>query len=881
MIKYTDISSRDNHLQVQLRYKIFSLCWYICIIFLFLVPAKAASQSADNDISVTFNELFERFPTGWSGDTHLFSPIFKGTEGYLQQISGSESGNNEICHPSNAAFGKWEFSVNFDAFQTSNQNHALVWIQRLSPDSNQGIIVRIGENGNSKRIRLLASDHNATLTEILTTSQILPLNLTTIHVRIIRSPQSRWTLDYSFNSSGIWHSDQVSAPAQLLPESWFCLSTRYTPTRVDKFSFGPITISTPTTFLSHYTTPAPDQLHLHFSKLLSPQNTAAAVSIQQYTGSISTTILKNQLQLTLNPAPGGGTRQLTINGLIDFETSPKPFHIETPIRWFDNPHPLDIVINEFIPRPTTPAEAFLELKNTSNRYLDLNGWSVGRASAQVTLTHPRTIKPGDLVVLQSNAPQDPDSGSIHYLSVPLFTLGRTQDRIWLRDPSAKLIDSIRYASPTSSRWTDGRSVEKVDASYSGMDPTNWDQHPTGSTIGAENYHRSSPRPPPHINVARVVSDAILLTFNQFLKWNANASVQIGPHSYVLAEWNPFESNQVTIPLLPEVVLHTQPIWITMDHVSQFDSNIPLSFQTELAQPPIPGDLIINEIMYQPIQNRYLSGSDQSEFIEIHNIRPWRISLTDIILRDPIDKHGQFPYLSPESPETWVIESNDYALLVADTTNIANSRTAIYFGLQPNASWGHARRSSLSLSTLGKTILLSNYDGLAFDSVAYHPSMHHPLLRDQRGRSLERINGKHGESLPFWTSSADPLGATPGKINSQSVNSSDVLSKNGLHIYPNPFSPDLDGFDDTVEISLQTDEPGLFSRITIYDLRGRRIRTLLNDGLTATVTSVIWDGKDDWGMIKPTGVYIVLAESYNHTNQRTKTFKNPVVLVRKR
>jgi glucose/arabinose dehydrogenase len=70
----------------------------------------------------------------------------------------------------------------------------------------------------------------------------------------------------------------------------------------------------------------------------------------------------------------------------------------------------------------------------------------------------------------------------------------------------------------------------------------------------------------------------------------------------------------------------------------------------------------------------------------------------------------------------------------------------------------------------------------------------------------------------------------------------VLSQN----YPNPFNP-------TTKIQFTLAQPGFVS-LRIYDLRGRTVRTLVSQQLSAGYKSVTWDGKNQDGNDVASGVY---------------------------
>jgi hypothetical protein len=70
----------------------------------------------------------------------------------------------------------------------------------------------------------------------------------------------------------------------------------------------------------------------------------------------------------------------------------------------------------------------------------------------------------------------------------------------------------------------------------------------------------------------------------------------------------------------------------------------------------------------------------------------------------------------------------------------------------------------------------------------------------------------------------------------------VLSQN----YPNPFNP-------STKIEFTLDRAG-YVTLRIYDVVGRKVRTLVSEQLSSGYQSVIWDGKNDDGKDVASGVY---------------------------
>jgi hypothetical protein len=65
-------------------------------------------------------------------------------------------------------------------------------------------------------------------------------------------------------------------------------------------------------------------------------------------------------------------------------------------------------------------------------------------------------------------------------------------------------------------------------------------------------------------------------------------------------------------------------------------------------------------------------------------------------------------------------------------------------------------------------------------------------------------------------------------------------------FPNPFNPIT-----TVEYMVARESP---VAITVFNLKGERIRSLVHEGKPAGVYRIVWDGTDDVGQMVASGVY---------------------------
>jgi len=80
------------------------------------------------------------------------------------------------------------------------------------------------------------------------------------------------------------------------------------------------------------------------------------------------------------------------------------------------------------------------------------------------------------------------------------------------------------------------------------------------------------------------------------------------------------------------------------------------------------------------------------------------------------------------------------------------------------------------------------------------------------------------------------------------------------VYPNPFNPRV-----TIQFTLQA---ATHVRGAIYDLQGRRVRSLVSERLEAGRHELTWDSRDDSGRPQPTGTYLLELDD----GQRQQTTK---------
>ena len=158
------------------------------------------------------------------------------------------------------------------------------------------------------------------------------------------------------------------------------------------------------------------------------------------------------------------------------------------------------------------------------------------------------------------------------------------------------------------------------------------------------------------------------------------------------------------------------------------------------EPAMPGDLILNEVLYAPTQSA-------PEFVELYNRAAYALDLQQVYWQDARSQP------QPLATRPFLIAPGAYVVLTADTATLRAHFGPVSVRLQPDP-WP-------PLNNDADAVVLKRSDGLLLDSLWYAASMGEP------GRSLERRD----PDLPTWLAdnwavSTAPKGATPGRQNSQ-------------------------------------------------------------------------------------------------------------------
>jgi hypothetical protein len=261
-----------------------------------------------------------------------------------------------------------------------------------------------------------------------------------------------------------------------------------------------------------------------------------------------------------------------------------------------------------------------------------------------------------------------------------------------------------------------------------------------------------------------------------------------------------------------------------------------------------GDVVINEILFNPLDG----GVD---FVEIYNKSAFPVNLKQLLIAG-YDDNGNIKNVKVISEKGSILFPENY-LVLSENGKVIKQQ---YRTENPGAFYDIVDMPSLS-SESGSVVIIDT-TGTVIDFMYYSDDMHFRLLKNTKGVSLERIN-YNVSSLESSNrhSAAEAAGwATPGYKNSMFTEKQNVSAD--FSVNPDVFSPDNDGFNDILYINYKFDMPGKVANIMIFDMKGRKVKTIADNELLSTEGSFLWDGLNDNNRLMPIGIYIIYFEIYD-------------------
>ncbi len=371
--------------------------------------------------------------------------------------------------------------------------------------------------------------------------------------------------------------------------------------------------------------------------------------------------------------------------------------------------------------------------------------------------------------------------------------------------------------------------------------------------------------PPVLTSGRFVgSEKILLEFDEDID-EASASV-LNNYSGIeiaSAQIDPTANNRICLNL--SLPFSSGELQINVSGIQDLIGNTMATqtvniFKTEA---PAPGDLLINEILYEP-----LSGQD-ADFVELINVSDKFISLDSVFLARANSNNTD-----RQIPAGFTLAPNDIIAFSGDTTQIIDIYEPI-----PEAQLYEMNLINY-VNTAGNVWVRAMNQGqlITIDSFDYDNDFHYSLLTSdqKKGVSLERVSliGDTNDGDNWFSAASSVNYATPGYINSQRTTG--ITGDENIELEEKVFSPNGDGFQDLLRLNYALDKNGFVANVTVYDDNGRFQTKIAENKLLGTEGFVLWDGLLEDGTVAPIGLYIIYYDIF-HTDGDVISGKKVCVL----
>jgi len=542
------------------------------------------------------------------------------------------------------------------------------------------------------------------------------------------------------------------------------------------------------------------------------------------------------------------------------------------------PQRYEVVIDEIMADPTPviglPLAEYVEIKNISGRSINLSGWKL-KSSTSTSTTFPNYVLPADSFLLISNNSSAVSLSAygkvIGLNSFP--ALDNDGSIISLVSKEGITIHAVAYEPSwhIDDKKDGGWSLEMIDTKNPCTGKNNWKSSSDikGGSPGKINSIDGILEDniaPVLIKTYSMDSINLIAMFDEPIDSLAATVIT----NYSFSHQIKILSSQPQPPIFDRVLIRlSSPMQkgivyeLTAKQIPDCKGNeigIHRYAKAGIGEIALAGDVIINEILFNPRPNAY-------DYVEFYNKGNKIIDVSTLSIASK-NTTGVFTQPKKISDQPFYLFPGEYFIATKDKASLQHE----YLAKNPD------QVLSCTLPSFPDdkgTVILMNIQGDLIDEVSYSEKWHFDLISNYEGVSLERIDpSANANNKENWHSSSTTAGyGTPTYQNSQ-YRQTDIL-RAGIHINSKIISPDNDGLDDFATINYEIETPGFLANVNIFNSDGRLIFRFKKNELLSMKGSWAWDGLDENRNKLHPGVYIVHTEIFNLKGIR-KSFKNVIV-----
>ena len=581
---------------------------------------------------------------------------------------------------------------------------------------------------------------------------------------------------------------------------------------------------------------------------------------------------------------------LTANNLTDLSGNPTEEQLQRRFGITGAVEIGDLIWNEVMFDVASDGIEYVEIYNRSNKLLDLSGLKFttlktdGSYNTAVEIPAKTIIKPYEYVafctgvdLLRDYFELDDNTNIIK--TTRWNTLNNTSATLVLLNNDASIIyDKLTYNSSWHNpqlETTKGVSLERINPDLLTQLSHSWQSATAEVNYGTPGYRNSQYKEmdkivPSWIDLILELPNKLTLSFSKKMDFS-QAIFTLLPDEILPVSSTVSGSGNVMELIFADDFTFSENIYytLTISDLADLYGNVLEQTFLRIGIPTAAeeGDLVWNEVMFD-------APADGVEYVEIANRSDKLLNLTGLSF-STVKSDGSYNTLIKIPAKTF-IEPHGYAAFCNHSDSLCN-----YFGLNSEANIYKTEKWTSLNNTSATLVLLSSDEATVYDKFTYSAKWHHPLVKNPKGVSLERINSNlpTQDSNSWHSAASDVRYGTPGYRNSQFVEnaaSSDVKDKS-VWLDSEVFSPDNDGIDDVCFIRYNVRENGYTANVVIFNAVGERVYQLAANDLISSTGFFTWDGKTNKGTNANVGVYVVYFQAINAINGKRIEAKIPVVV----
>ncbi|MDX9812372.1 MAG: lamin tail domain-containing protein [Bacteroidales bacterium] len=562
-----------------------------------------------------------------------------------------------------------------------------------------------------------------------------------------------------------------------------------------------------------------------------------------------------------------------------------PFHrrqTEAPVhgQFLIPPMRGEVIITEVMADPSPsvmlPEEEYIEICNRSATSVDLSGWTL-RTDSQGAVFGDISIGAGQYIIvcaISDTAIFRPFGKVAGLRSFPALTDGGRL--LYLCDDEGNMIHGVGYRPSwynNDLKEGGGWSLEMIDKDHPFNTDGNWrasSSHKGGTPGSRNSVERSLPDlmfqgivnacPSDSVTIfvrfSETIADPDLLSGNILLDGkNVNPVLQADPMLtlFEVKTGDPLQYGRV--------------VNLTAgDGIKDFSGNPMLrnSFLTGLPERALEGDVIINEILFNPLPG-------DPDYIELLNVSEKILDASQILLATVNDATGDTSSAIAFYHEPYPVVPGSCFVITEDRDKVLLRYTS------SEEQYIHEVSSMPSLPDAGGHLILLSRQLEIIDDVVYSDDMHYPLLSGNEGISLERVAGTavFPASAQWHSASEDAGWGTPGAENSMAV--MEPVLTDEVNISSTRITPDNDGFEDDVQVSLRLAGTGNVVSMEVFDETGSFVKRVAENLYTGQEATLVWDATSGGGSLVNTGIYVLFITVFNEQGKSIKVKKACAVI----